>query len=232
MIFIYYKVTEIPFSERPRERLINVGAENLSDKELLAILLKTGTKEKDVNALATELLTKYGSLQKLETATFQSLLELKGIGKVKAIEILGLVELGKRIWYQKEDTKKKKLTTAKAIWEDSKYLFASKTQECFYCLYFDNKQKLIERKLLFMGTINRSVVHPREIFKEAYLLSASSIVCMHNHPSGDIRPSHEDILFTKNIMEIGKIQGIPVVDHIIVTDYEYYSFYEKHHSCI
>lgn len=83
-----------------------------------------------------------------------------------------------------------------------------------------------------MGTINRSVVHPREIFKEAYLLSASSIVCMHNHPSGDVTPSHEDILFTNNIMEVGRIQKIPVVDHIIVTDYEYYSFYEKHHSCI
>ena len=83
-----------------------------------------------------------------------------------------------------------------------------------------------------MGTINRSVVHPREIFKEAYLLSASSIVCMHNHPSGDVTPSHEDIVFTKNIMEIGQIQGIPVVDHIIVADDEYYSFYEKHHSCI
>lgn len=229
---MYYKVTEIPLSERPRERLVNVGAENLSDKELLAILLKTGTKEKDVNMLATELLTKYGSLQKLENASLQSLLEIKGIGKVKAIEIIGIIELGKRIWYQTEEKKLKKLTTAKAIWENSKYLFVSKNQECFYCLYFDNKQRLIERKLLFMGTINRSVVHPREIFKEAYLLSASSIVCMHNHPSGDPHPSHEDIIFTKNMMEIGKMQGIPVLDHIIVTDYEYYSFYEKHHSCI
>lgn len=231
MIFIYYKITEIPKSERPRERLLSVGAKNLSDKELLSILLKTGTKDKDVSTLATEILNKYGSIQKLENATIQSLLEIKGVGKVKAIEILGIVELGKRIWYQK-DKSKKKLTTAREIWLDSKYLFASKNQEYFYCLYFDNKQKLIERKLLFMGTINRSIVHPREIFKEAYLLSASSIVCMHNHPSGDVTPSHEDILFTKNVMEIGKVQGIPVLDHIIVTDYEYYSFYEKHHSCI
>lgn len=229
---MYYKVKELPASERPRERLMLVGAKNLSDKELLAILLKTGTKEKDVNTLATEVLTKYDSLQKLENATLQSLLEIKGIGKVKAVEILAMIELGKRIWYKQEKPKRRKMTTAKEIWEDSKYLFANKTQECFYCLYFDNKQNLIERKLLFMGTINRSIVHPREIFKEAYLLSASSIVCMHNHPSGDITPSHEDILFTKNLMEIGKMQGIPVVDHIIVTDYDYYSFYEKHHSCI
>lgn len=229
---MYYRVSEMPITERPRERLVSYGAENLSDKELLAILLKTGTKDKDVNTLATEVLTKYGSLQKLENASLRSLLEIKGIGKVKAIEILGVIELGKRIFYQKENKYLKKMTTAKEIWENTKYLFASKNQECFYCLYFDNKQKLIEEKLLFMGTINRSVVHPREIFREAYLLSASSIVCLHNHPSGDVRPSHEDILFTKNIMEIGKMQGIPVIDHLIVTDYEYYSFYEKHHSCI
>lgn len=229
---MYYRVTELPLTERPRERLVQMGAENLSDKELLAILLKTGTKDKDVSTLATEVLTKYGSLQKLENASLRSLLEIKGIGKVKAIEILGVIELGKRIWYQKENKYLKKMTTAKEIWENTKYLFASKSQECFYCLYFDNKQKLIEEKLLFMGTINRSVVHPREIFKEAYLLSASSIVCLHNHPSGDVKPSHEDILFTKNIMEIGKMQGIPVIDHLIVTDCEYYSFYEKHHSCI
>ncbi len=229
---MYYRVSEMPIAERPRERLVSYGAENLSDKELLAILLKTGTKDKDVNTLATEVLTKYGSLQKLENASLRSLLEIKGIGKVKAIEILGVIELGKRIFYQKENKYLKKMTTAKEIWENTKYLFASKNQECFYCLYFDNKQKLIEEKLLFMGTINRSVVHPREIFREAYLLSASSIVCLHNHPSGDVRPSHEDILFTKNIMEIGKMQGIPVIDHLIVTDYEYYSFYEKHHSCI
>lgn len=229
---MYYTVSNLPKQERPRERLRNVGAENLSDKELIAILLKTGTKDKDVTALATEVLSKYGSLKKLDDATLQSLLEIRGIGFVKAIELLGAIELGKRIWYQKENLQKKKMTTAKKIWENTKYLFANKNQECFYCLYFDNKQKLIEEKLLFMGTINRSVVHPREIFKEAYLLSASSIVCMHNHPSGDASPSHEDILFTKNIMEIGRIQKIPVVDHIIVTDYEYYSFYEKHHSCI
>lgn len=229
---MYYKINELPERERPRERLANVGAENLSDKELLAILLKTGTKDKDVNTLATEVLNKYGTIQKLSLATLPALLEIKGIGKVKAIEILAMVELGKRIYYQKESTNTKKLTTAKAIWENSKYLFIHKNQECFYCLYFDNKQRLIGRRLLFMGTINRSVVHPREIFKEAYLLSASSIVCMHNHPSGDVTPSREDILFTKNLMEIGKLQGIPVVDHIIVSESEYYSFYEKHHSCI
>ena len=103
----------------------------------------------------------------------------------------------------------------------------TKKQEYFYALYFNNKQELIEAKKLFIGTINRSVVHPREVFKEAYLLSASSIVCMHNHPSGDTSPSREDITFTQSLYEIGNIQGIPVVDHIIVSDDSYYSFYEN-----
>ena len=121
---------------------------------------------------------------------------------------------------------KQKLRNAKEIWEDSKYLFNGLKQECFYALYFNNKQELIERKLLFMGTINKSIIHPREIFKEAYRLSASSIVCMHNHPSNDIRPSKEDKLFTENIVKAGMIQGIPVLDHIIVSDFDYYSFYD------
>ncbi len=232
MSFIYYKIKELPKEERPRERFVHVGRENLSDLELLAILLKTGTKKKDVNVLALEILNKYETLSRLSMATLSSLLEIKGIGQVKAIQLLGAVELGKRIWIQKENKPLQKMTTAKEIWESSKYLFVDKNQEYFYCLYFDNKQKLIERKLLFMGTINRSVVHPRDIFREAYLLSASSIVCMHNHPSGDVKPSSEDILFTRNLMEIGKLQGIPIVDHIIVAEDTYYSFYEKHHSCI
>ena len=138
---MYYTVSNLPKQERPRERLRNVGAENLSDKELIAILLKTGTKDKDVTALATEVLSKYGSLKKLDDATLQSLLEIKGIGFVKAIELLGAVELGKRIWYQKENLQKKKMTTAKKIWENTKYLFANKNQECFYCLYFDNNNE-------------------------------------------------------------------------------------------
>ena len=95
-----------------------------------------------------------------------------------------------------------------------------------YALYFDNKQRLIEKKLLFIGTVNQSVVHPREIFKEAYRLSASSIICIHNHPSNDTTPSKQDIIFTENLFKIGAIQGIPILDHIIVSENKYFSFYE------
>lgn len=225
MSIIHYKIKEIPESERPRERMKQMGSENLTDKELLAIILKTGTRDQNVNDIALELLRKY-PLSSFKELNITELIQISGIGEVKALELLAACELGKRIFLRKNRTLKK-LSSAKEVWEDSKYLFIGLKQEQFYCLYFNNKQELIERKLLFMGTINRSITHPREIFKEAYRVSASSIICMHNHPSNDIRPSREDIIFTENIVRAGEIQGIPVIDHIIVGEESFYSFYEQ-----
>ena len=137
------------------------------------------------------------------------------------------IELGKRIFLEKNNEIDIIYNSPDIIYENNKYLFQGKKQEYFYCLYLDNKNKLIERKLLFMGTINRSIVHPREIFKEAYLTSASNIICMHNHPSGDIRPSMEDDYLTKSLIKIGKIQGINITDHIIIGNDSYYSYYDN-----
>lgn len=192
----------------------------------MAIILKTGTKDKNVTDIAIEILKKY-SLENLKEVTIQQLISIKGIGEVKAIELLSAIELGKRI-FLKQKLPLKKLTNPKEIWEDTKYLFNNQKQEQFYCLYFNNQHQLIERKLLFMGTINKSIVHPREVFKEAYKLSASSIICLHNHPSGNIMPSVEDVKLTSSLVKIGNIQGIPVLDHIIVNEDSYYSFYEHH----
>ena len=219
-----YKIKEIPINERPRERLKEVGVENLSDKELISIILKTGTKEKNVSDLALDILNKY-SLSDLKNISINNLIKIKGIGEVKAIELIAAIELGKRI-FLKEKTNKKDLTSPEEIYKYTKYLFYDKKQEYFYALYFNNKQQLLKTKLLFIGTINQSITHPREVFKEAYLLSASSIICLHNHPSNDTTPSHADITFTKALIEIGKIQNIPILDHIIVGDDNYYCFYE------
>ncbi len=221
------KLKEIPKNERPRERLINDGADKLSNEELIAIILKNGTKNKSVKELSLEILREYKNISNLKNISIEKLQNIKGIGLVKAIELVAVIELGKRIFLSNSIVSNKRLLSSKEIWEDTKYLFNGKKQEYFYCLYFNNKQELIERKLLFMGTINRSVVHPREVFKEAYLHSASNIICMHNHPSGDVTPSREDINFTRNLVEIGRMQGIPVIDHIIVSDNSYYSFYEN-----
>ncbi len=219
-----YKIKDLPTMERPRERLKKVGVENITDKELLSILLKTGTKNKNVNELSIELLKNY-SLSDLKNTSIQDLIKIKGIGEVKALELQASIELGKRI-FLKEPISLEKLENPKAIWESSKYLFHGLKQEYFYGYYFNNKQELIERKLIFMGTINSATTHTREIFKEAYRVSASSIVCLHNHPSNDVTPSTADILFTERLMKTGEVQGIPVVDHIIVGETSFYSFYE------
>lgn len=219
-----YRIKNIPFQERPRERLKNIGVENLSDKELIAIILKTGTKEKSALDLSLDILSKY-NLEDLKQISPYALTKIRGIGEVKSLELVATIELGKRIFLNKNKIYKKLDTPAK-IYEHTKYLFYDLKQEYFYCLYFNNKQELIGERLLFKGTINKSITHPREIFKEAYLLSASSIVCIHNHPSNDITPSKEDLDFTNKLVSLGNLQGIPIIDHIIVGNNNFYSFFE------
>lgn len=216
-------IKDIKIDERPRERLESYGSSALSNEELLAIILKTGTKNSSVKTLAKEILNMIDDLSELKDMTINRLSSIRGIGKVKAIELIACIELGRRIYTEKKIVKCK-LSTPLDIYINNKNLFIDKKQEYFYCLYLNNKNELIERKLLFMGTVNRSVVHPREVFKYAYLYSASGIICMHNHPSGDINPSRDDIMFTKALVETGRVQGIPVLDHIIVGSDNYYSF--------
>ena len=215
-------IKELPIEERPRERALFEGVDKLSTGELLSIIIRTGTKNKSVKELSNEILL----LGNLKDLTYNKLLTIKGIGKVKAIEVMSLIELSKRINrdYNKNETIK--IKCAKNIYDEYKYLFNDQKQELFYCIYLNNKNIVIDKKLLFIGTINKSIVHPREIFKYAYLLSASGIICIHNHPSGDINPSLEDIKLTKAIIEIGKLQNIPVLDHIIIGNNGYYSFLE------
>ena len=219
-----YKIKELPMNERPRERLLEVGKENITDKELLSIILQSGLKNKNVSDIAIELLNKY-SFQELKEIEVEDLIKIRGIGYAKAIHLIAAIELGKRI-YLKEETKGKKLVNPKDIWIDAKYLINGKKQEEFYCYYFNTKQELIKRKLIYKGSLNSSITHTREIFKEAYKLSAASICCIHNHPSDDTTPSKADVEFTNHLFETGNIQGIPVIDHIIVGETNYYSFYE------
>ena len=221
------KIKELPLNERPRERLIQLGVENISNEDLIAILIKSGCHNYSVRDIAILILKRIERLNNLVDIRLETFKDIKGLGSIKIIELMAAIELGKRIYLQREEGDKTKLNEPETIYLTNLYLFKDKKQEYFYCLYLDNKNHLLERKLLFMGTINRSVVHPREIFKEAYLLSSSGIICMHNHPSGDIMPSIEDIELTKNLVEIGKLQGIKVLDHLIVTNTGYYSFYKE-----
>ncbi len=218
---------ELPNTEKPRERLVNKGKESLSNEELLSIILKTGTKDKSVKEVSFELLNLVKDIRNLKDVSIKTLTNIKGIGKVKAIELLAVIELGKRIYEEVNDNDLISCTSPVNIINYFNYLFKDKKQEEFYVIFLDNKKKYISKKLLFVGSINYSIVHPREIFKEAYLYSASSIICIHNHPSGDPYPSKEDDNITIKIKEIGLIHGISLIDHIIIGKNNYYSYYEN-----
>lgn len=219
-------IKDIPIKERPRERVINNGVESLSDSELLSIIIRCGTKDKSVKDLSLEIISMVGDISNFKDLTLNKLLSIKGIGLVKAIELISVVELSKRI-YRNSDKTFIKISSCNDVFINYKDLFLGVKQELFYCLYLNNKNYVIERKLLFMGTINRSVVHPREIFKNAYLCSASGIICIHNHPSGDVTPSLEDKRLTKALVDISRIQNIPILDHVIIGEDNYFSFMEK-----
>ena len=214
----------IPLSEKPRERLFNYGESSLSSEELIAIILKTGSKKHNVKEVSSKLLETISDISKLRDIGVSSLMKIDGIGKVKAIELKAAIELGKRIYYGNDDISKIKLNNSLAIYEYFFKILKDKKQEYFYCVYLDTKGNYLDKKCLFIGTINNSVIHPREIFKEAYLLSANGIICVHNHPSGDSIPSKEDIMVTRKLSELGIIHGIKIIDHIIIGNNNYYSF--------
>ena len=221
------KIKDIPINERPRERLINNGVDKLNNEELLALLLKTGTKNMSAKNLANLILKKIGDIKNLKNITYNDLLKVDGIGSAKACDILAAIELGKRINKEVVSINNLKITSTEMVYKYYKDIIGDKKQEYFYCIYLDNNKKIIKDKLLFIGTINYSIVHPREVFKEAYLLSASSIICVHNHPSGNLEPSSEDFNLTNRLKEIGNLLGINVIDHVIITYDSYYSFYEN-----
>lgn len=220
-------IKDIPKNDRPVERLINNGPENLSNTELLTILLKTGTKDKSAKALAEEILKDVDSIQELKNYDLERFSNIKGIGKVKAASILAAMEFGKRVYEENVVLNDLQITNSQLVFNYYRNKIGSKLQEYFYCIYLNTAKKVIKDKLLFIGTINQSIVHPREIFKEAYSLSASSIICVHNHPAGSVFPSKEDIKLTDKLVEIGNLLGVKVIDHVIITKDSYYSFFEN-----
>ena len=221
------KIKDIPINDRPCERLILNGVESLSNDELLAIILKTGVRGKSAKELSQLLLSKIGGIKKLNDINFEYLNKFKGIGKSKACNLLAAIELSKRINSEVDTLKNVKLNNSELVYKFYREKIGNKKQEYFYCVYLDNQKRIIEDKLLFIGTINYSLVHPREIFKEAYLLGASAIICIHNHPGGNPLPSKQDLDITNSLIDAGKILGIKVVDHIIICKEKYYSFLEN-----
>lgn len=221
------KFKNIPNSEKPRERFIKYGVECLSNEELISIILKTGTKENSVNEISLNILSKVNDISELKNMKINTLKKIDGIGEVKAIELLSAIELGHRIYKDDVIIKKYNINNPIDIFNYYKKIYQNKNQEEFYVIYLDTKNNVISHKLLFIGTLNKSIVHPREIFKEAYIYSSAKIICIHNHPSGDPNPSKEDIEITRKINEIALIHDIKLLDHIIIGKYKYYSFFEN-----
>ena len=219
-------IKEIPTNDRPRERLINSGAKSLSNEELLSIILNSGTKNISVKNLSSLILSKAGSLNDIKKLNYHDLISINGVGNVKACIVLALCELCNRMNSTIDSFNGVKLNDPCKVFEFYKFKI-NRYQEEFYTIYLDAKKRVIKDKLLFIGTVNHSLVHPRDIFKEAYSLNAAFIICVHNHPSGDVNPSADDIKLTNRIIEVGRLMGIKLVDHVIVSEKSYYSFLEN-----
>jgi DNA repair protein RadC len=219
-------IRDFPQDERPRERLVQSGAASLSNQELLAILLRTGTRSESVLQLSNRLLTSFDGLTLLKDATLEEITKTKGIGLAKAVQIMAAVELGRRIGNLAFDDRysiRSPEDGANYVMNDMRFL----AQEHFVCLYLNTKNQVLHKQTLFIGSLNASIVHPREVFKEAFRRSAASIICIHNHPSGDPTPSREDIEVTKRLVECGRIIGIDILDHLIIGEKKFISLKEK-----
>ncbi len=206
------KLKDISKVDRPREKLEKYGPEKLTSPELLAILLRTGTKDCNVLELSKKILQKFPT-EKLLNASIKELSEIHGLGKVKACEIIACLEFGRRILKGKKATL---ILSPKDVWENCQDIRNHK-KEHFVVFFLDTRNQQIQREIISIGTLNANLVHPREVFEPAILHNAAQIIVCHNHPSGNPEPSDEDLAITRRLQEAGKILGIEVLDHVVVT---------------
>ncbi|SFJ16265.1 DNA repair protein RadC [Halobacillus dabanensis] len=206
--------------------MIDLGASHLSNQELLAILLGSGTKKESVMELSNRLLVHFEGIMLLKDATIEELTAIRGIGVAKAVLLLSAIEMGKRMQKMKPVERymiRSPEDGADFVMEEMRDL----KQEHFICLFLNTKNQVLHRQTIFIGSLNASIVHPREVYKEAVKRSAASIICAHNHPSGDPTPSQEDIQVTRRLKECGKMIGIELLDHLVIGDRKFISLKEK-----
>jgi DNA repair protein RadC len=220
------KLTDLPKNERPREKLLRYGAESLSNGELLAIILRTGSKSENILNLSNRILCQCGGINGLLSTNIEKLQDLKGIGEAKATQLIALSELSRRFKSFKSGEEIKitrPQSVAEYIMEDMRYL----KKEYLKIVMLNTKNIVIRVVDVSVGSLNSSIVHPREVFIEAIRCSSASIIICHNHPSGDPTPSKEDINITGRLKECGKLLGIELLDHLIIGDGIYVSLKEK-----
>lgn len=219
---IKYRIKELPEETRPRERLQKLGAESLHERELIAILLRTGTGRENALDLADRILRYSEGMQGLRDISLQELTSLHGIGPGKAASILAGIELGRRAH---EVAVKETISVSDPQTVADYFTGHMRTlkKEEFWILLVDVKCKMIHKQQISVGTINQSLIHPREVFEPAIRRSARGIIFVHNHPSGDPLPSREDLAVTRRLMEVGQVMGIDVLDHLIIGRHDFYS---------
>ncbi|MEO0131098.1 MAG: DNA repair protein RadC [candidate division WOR-3 bacterium] len=227
-----FTIRDLPKSERPRERLEKFGSEALSAQELLALILGKGIKGESVMMTAQKLLSRFGSLKAISEASIEELKEIRGLGKAKACQIKACFEIARRINSSDEfnfekQIRVKPVAQPKDVYELIKSKLVNYKKEHFFVLSFDSRNQFKGCDEISVGILNENLVHPRETFEAAIRRNSVQIIIAHNHPSGDPEPSEDDLIITKRLVEAGKILGIEVIDHIIVTKTSFFSFKHK-----
>ncbi|MBI5403740.1 MAG: DNA repair protein RadC [Ignavibacteriae bacterium] len=227
-----FTVHDLPKSERPRERLKNLGADKISSQELLAVILGKGIKGESVLVTVQKLIQHFGNLQNILEASVDDLMKVRGIGFAKACQLIASFELSKRllkenIEAEKERVKKNAITSPSEIVKFIQSEIDDYSKEHFFVISFDVRNRILGIDKTSKGTLSASLVHPRETFESAIRRHAAQIIVAHNHPSGDCEPSEDDIRITKRLYEAGKIMGIELLDHIVVTKDNYTSLKDK-----
>lgn len=222
----HQSIKQWPEGERPRERLLKFGAHNLSDSQLLAIIIRTGGGGRSALDLAMEMLKTFGNLNKIEHASLREFACFKGMGKAKVAQIKAALELGRRL-LEEHHEKGPVFSTGHDVYAYYYRHFKSLKKEVFRCAMLDAKNRFFKDCRISEGTLTNSLIHPREAFRDAIKEAAASVIFIHNHPSGDTSPSREDILMTERLVKAGEIIGIKVLDHVIIGDDRYTSMFDK-----
>jgi len=217
-----YSIHDLPIIERPREKLMRYGTSKLSDQELLAIIFGSGNKKNNVMQISEKVM-RFIKTMEIENLVFANFNEVSGIGPEKICKLIACIELGKRLLQAK---KSKIYLSPKEVWEELKDIRNNK-KEHFIIFFLDARSQEIKREVISIGTISKSIVHPREVFEPAVRYLASHIILAHNHPSGTLTPSEADIQITKRLSQAGAIMGIEILDHIVVTATDFYSLKEN-----
>lgn len=224
-----FTLHDLPVAERPRERLLKYGVESLSLQELLSLIFGRGVKGDSVIDISQKLLALFSTLNELSEASIEELKEIKGIGLAKACQLKSCFEISRRLKNEEKQSENKNniINSPKDIFQLLKEKVISFHKEYFMVVSLDSRNKVINIDTVSIGILNSSLIHPRETFEIAIKNHAATIILCHNHPSGELKPSKDDILITDNLVKAGKILGINVSDHVIITKKKYFSFAEN-----